>query len=295
VPTGRSSSSCGSIEEKLDTSHVRWTSFEVKSTPGQRGEAATNCSWGGAPHRVSPQCAIHIGAQRGRDVVPRLALEDGNLAVVAVARVACNDATGPHLGGPTISIVPVDDSVFDGDSVHLAAHVFDGSGAEVANAPLTWTVSDTTLARVAGERLLALLSPGTVRVITGRTVTFTSDDSPVAIVAGPGSSGSTTTGLVLAVGAGSTTIRASVDGVTGNGARRRRGFGYDLRAHAVSRLAAPRARGGGPVLINGVKGLFSVPGRAPRVRAAAGRGPAPPLRVPAPAHAGTRARASSAL
>jgi hypothetical protein len=47
------------------------------------------------------------------------------------------------------------------------------------------------------------------REITGRVVTFTADDTLVAIAPGP------TSALLIAVAAGSTTIRANVDGVTG--------------------------------------------------------------------------------
>ena len=191
----------------------------------------------------------------------------GPIALMAVlAMVACSDAAAPRLAGPAIRIVPVADSVFEGDVVRLTAKVFDDGGAERPAAPVTWTVSDTTLAKVAGDGSFTLVRPGTVhvsarsgtatgtydlvigrlvvkalvltpgtaslgrgdrlpvvagmvgqggRTITGRTVTFTSDDSLVAIVPGPASIGAINTGLLIAVGPGSTTIRASVDGVTG--------------------------------------------------------------------------------
>jgi len=188
----------------------------------------------------------------------------GIAAALAVA--ACNDALAPRPGGPAISIVPVADSVFEGDTVRLAARVLDEAGVPDTAARVTWTVGDTTLAELVGDGVLALLQPGTVRitarsgmasatydlgigrlvvqrvaltpgtitmgrtdhlpvaarvlgqgdrVITGRTVAFTSDDSLVAIVPGPGSIGSTDTGLLIAVGPGSTTIRGIVDGVAG--------------------------------------------------------------------------------
>lgn len=187
------------------------------------------------------------------------------LAAVLVM-VACGDAAAPHPAGPTVRIVPVTDSVFEGDVVRLTAKVFDDGGAERPAASVIWTVSDTTLAKVAGDGSLTLLQPGTVRItarsstatgtydlvigrlvvkrveltpgtlsvgrgdrvpvaarivgqgertITGRTVTFTSDDSLVAIVPGPASIGAINTGLLIAMGPGSTTIRGSVDGVTG--------------------------------------------------------------------------------
>jgi hypothetical protein len=54
------------------------------------------------------------------------------------------------------------------------------------------------------------------REITGRTFAFTSDDPQVAIFSGPGSIGSINSGQLVALGAGSTMIHASVDGVTGD-------------------------------------------------------------------------------
>lgn len=159
-------------------------------------------------------------------------------------------------------IVPVADSVFEGDVIHLTAKVFDRAGTEVQAAPITWTVNDTTLARVSGDGTLRLLQPGTVhitarsdgavgtydlaigrlvvtrvevapktlrlgrgdlstlaalvfgqgdRAITGRTITFTSDDTLVVAVGGVGYPPN----YLRATGPGSTMIRASVDGVTG--------------------------------------------------------------------------------
>jgi hypothetical protein len=52
------------------------------------------------------------------------------------------------------------------------------------------------------------------RAITGRTVTFTSDDTLVAIIGSPDNVVGAP-GFLIAVGPGSTTIRASVDGTTG--------------------------------------------------------------------------------
>jgi hypothetical protein len=178
---------------------------------------------------------------------------------------ACSDAAAPRPAGPTVRIVPVADSVFEGDVVRLTAVVLDDSGAEVAGAPVAWTASDTTLAKGAGDGSFALLRPGTARItarsgavtgtydlvigrlvvkrvdltpvslslgrgdrvqvsarilgqgdraITGRTVTFTSDDTLVAVIGSPDNVIGAP-GFLIAVGPGSTTIRASVDGVTG--------------------------------------------------------------------------------
>jgi hypothetical protein len=179
--------------------------------------------------------------------------------------IACGDAASPRLSGARVEIVPIADSVFEGDVVRLHAVVRDDSGIEVMSAPVAWTVSDTTLAKSAGDGSFALLRPGTARVmarsggvtatydlvigrlavkrvdlspgalslgrgdrlqvsarvygqgdraITGRTLKFTSDDTLVAVIGSPDNviGGP---GFLIASGPGSTTIRASADGVTG--------------------------------------------------------------------------------
>ena len=182
--------------------------------------------------------------------------------VAALAAISCSDTAGPSRADTTLRIVPVADSVFEGDVIHLTAKVFDGGGAQVQDAAITWTVSDSTLARVSGDGTLTLFRPGIVhitarsgaavgvydlaigrlvvtrvevapkiphlgrgdrltlaalvfgqgdRLITGRTVTFTSDDTLVVAVGGVGY----LPNYLRATGPGSTTIRASVDGVTG--------------------------------------------------------------------------------
>jgi hypothetical protein len=186
------------------------------------------------------------------------------LAVAAVGMIACSDPAAPRRG-PAVRIVPLADSVFEGDVIRLSAVLVDDSGAEGAGAPVAWTVSDTTLARSAGDGSFALLKPGTARItarigavsgsydlvigrlavkrvdltpgtldlgrgdrqqmsarvfgqgdraITGRPVTFTSDDTLVAVIGSPDNviGGP---GFLIAVGPGSTTIHASVDGVRG--------------------------------------------------------------------------------
>jgi hypothetical protein len=186
-------------------------------------------------------------------------------ALVAVGMTACNDTAAPRPAKAALRIVPVADSVFEGDVVRLTAVVLDDSGAEVAGAPVTWTASDTTLAKDAGDGSFALLRPGTTRItarsgaltgtydlaigrlvvkrvdltpgalslgrgdrlqisarvtgqgdraITNRPITFTSDDSLVAVIGTPGSIVAGP-GFLIAVGPGSTTIRATVDGVAG--------------------------------------------------------------------------------
>lgn len=166
--------------------------------------------------------------------------------------------------GPFIRILPVADSVFEGDTVRLTAQVFDQGGAVDTTAPVTWTVGDTALAGVLEEGRFVLRRPGTAlitarsgtasttyalvigrlvvtrveltpetitmgrtdrlpvtvrvlgqgeRVLTGRTITFLSDDTLVAVVYGP--IPETSTGILHALGPGSTTIVARVDDVVG--------------------------------------------------------------------------------
>jgi hypothetical protein len=183
----------------------------------------------------------------------------------ALVMVGCSDGVAPRQGnGPTVRITPIA-GVFEGDVIRLTAEVIDATGAEDPNAVVTWTVSDTTLAKVASPGRFALLRAGTVRVtarsgpaagiydlaigrlvvtrveltpgdmslgrgdrvqvqarvvgqgdraISGRVITFTSDDAQVATIGSPQNTVGAP-GFLIAVGPGSTTIRASVDGVTG--------------------------------------------------------------------------------
>lgn len=163
-------------------------------------------------------------------------------------------------------IVPVADSVFEGDLVRLTAVVLDDSGAEVSDAPVEWTASDTTLAKDAGAGSFNLLRPGTARItarsgsvsatydlvigrlvvkrvdltpgnlslgrgdrvqvsarvlgqgdraIANRTVTFSSDNTDVAVIGSPDNVVGAP-GFLIATGPGSTTIRATSDGVSGS-------------------------------------------------------------------------------
>ena len=56
--------------------------------------------------------------------------------------------------------------------VSLTAVVLDDSGAEVSDAPVEWTASDTLLAKDAGAGRFTLLRPGTTR-ITARSGSLT--------------------------------------------------------------------------------------------------------------------------
>lgn len=86
--------------------------------------------------------------------------------VTTVAMAACSDSVVPiYQSGAAVSVVPLADSVFEGDVVLLTAKVLDDAGAEVPGASVVWTVSDTTLAKVVGGDSLALLRPGTLRII----------------------------------------------------------------------------------------------------------------------------------
>jgi hypothetical protein len=180
--------------------------------------------------------------------------------------IACSDASAPRTNGPAVRIVPLVDSVFEGDVVHLAARVFDETGAEVPGAPVTWSVSDTSVAHVASDGTLTTARAGALRIraqsgaitgsydlsvarlvvrqivtdpsamslgrgdrvqvaarvlgqggreIKGRHVLFSTDDSSVAVIGSPDNViGSP--GFLIATGPGSTTIHATLDGVTGS-------------------------------------------------------------------------------
>lgn len=85
--------------------------------------------------------------------------------IAAAAMAACSDSSAPiHTSGARVSIVPLADSVFEGDVIRLRAEVLDDAGAEVPAAPVVWTVTDTTVAKVFGGDSLALLKPGTAHV-----------------------------------------------------------------------------------------------------------------------------------
>ena len=186
-------------------------------------------------------------------------------AAALLAFVACSDANAPRSDHPGVTIVPLADSAFEGDVVQLSAHVLDDAGAVVPGAPVTWTVSDETLARIVGANTFALLKAGNVRItarsgamsatydlvigklvvksvvlnpgsldlgrgdrmqitatvlgqggrpLIGRSVRYSSDDQQVALIGSPDNTVGAP-GFLIAAGAGSTTIRGTVDGVTG--------------------------------------------------------------------------------
>lgn len=78
---------------------------------------------------------------------------------------SCSDATSPKPGGPdvTVLISPLPDSVFEGDVITMHASVVDRAGNQIPAASVTWTVSDTTVAK-ATAATIALLKPGPVRI-----------------------------------------------------------------------------------------------------------------------------------
>jgi len=81
----------------------------------------------------------------------------------SLAILACSDPSGPRPAGPGLRIVPVADSVFEGDVVRLTVQAAaDPTGA--ATASVTWAVSDTTLATISGDGTLTLVRPGVVRI-----------------------------------------------------------------------------------------------------------------------------------
>jgi hypothetical protein len=81
-----------------------------------------------------------------------------------VGMIACSDTVAPRSAGLSVRIVPLADSAFEGDVIRLTAAVVNGSGAEGSGAPVMWTVSDTALAKSAGDGSFALLKPGTARI-----------------------------------------------------------------------------------------------------------------------------------
>ena len=90
------------------------------------------------------------------------------LSVFAVALLAtgCSDANGPKPIGDdvTVRIMPVADSVFEGDVVRLTANVVDRAGSAVTSANVIWSVSDTSLAQITSDGILTLRKPGTIRI-----------------------------------------------------------------------------------------------------------------------------------
>lgn len=246
------------VMDAFNTTHKIRHPFYLRQC--SRGE------FGNWPARIDQGTDVEMISHSLIRVAPaRAAAHAAFVLLAAVGIFACSDAAGPRPVGPTVRIVPVADSAFEGDVVRLSAAVLDDSGAEVTGALVTWTVGDTTLARSAGDGSFELLRPGTAhitarsgavtgtydlvigrlvvkrvdlapgtmdlgrgdivevsalvfgqgdRAITGRTVTFASDDTLVAVI---GSAGNDigAPGFLIAVGPGSTTVRASVDGVTG--------------------------------------------------------------------------------
>ena len=84
--------------------------------------------------------------------------------VMTLAAFACSDAVDPVGGDPRLTIVPVSDSVFEGDTVRLTARLLDASGTEVPGVPVSWAVGDSTLATISPDGAAALLRPGVVRI-----------------------------------------------------------------------------------------------------------------------------------
>ena len=106
-------------------------------------------------------------------------------AVLAAAfAVACSDAAAPRPVGPVVTHVVINPSTLSlgrGDRVQVTARVLDQNGAE----------------------------------ITGRNITYASNDPAVAIIGSPDNVVGAP-GFLIAAGPGSTKIRATVDGVTGS-------------------------------------------------------------------------------
>lgn len=64
----------------------------------------------------------------------------------------------------TLDLGAPDRELVSGDTLRLAARVRDARGVEIANAAITWSVSDTLVARIDGNGLVTALRPGTARI-----------------------------------------------------------------------------------------------------------------------------------
>jgi hypothetical protein len=108
----------------------------------------------------------------------------GAFAVVAASlAIACSDAAAPRPVGPVVKQVVINPSTLDlgrGDRIQVTARVLDQDGNEM----------------------------------TGRTITYSSDNPAVALIGSPDNVVGAP-GFLIAAGAGATKIRATVDGVTG--------------------------------------------------------------------------------
>lgn len=104
------------------------------------------------------------------------AIRNGNTTIAAIS--------GSTLGTSTIMVAQIADSVtlsadsiaFDalGDTLRLTADVTDAGGADFGEAPVTWTSSDTTVARVSATGLVTAVSNGSTLVsATSQQVTHT--------------------------------------------------------------------------------------------------------------------------
>jgi len=204
-----------------------------------------------------------MNASRDRRVYMAHAAVYAAFAVVAcLTTISCSDAASPPPIESTLRILPLADSVFEGDIIRLTAEASSRAGASGPTKPIAWTAADTTLAQSLGDGTFALLRSGTVRitarnvaaiatydltigrlvaksvevepgnltmgrgdrlslsarvlgqggrVVSGRSVAFTSDDTLVAIIGGVGYPPE----YLRAVGSGATTIHALVDGLSG--------------------------------------------------------------------------------
>lgn len=182
------------------------------------------------------------------------------VAIIALA-LGCSDnptAPPPSVGGSIAVLVPTV-AVYEADNVQFGAVVRDEAGAIVVGAPVTWSVSDTTIAIVGNDGAFSALKAGTVqliaksgahttvynvvimrpsvqsvtvtlehqaitrgdvalvgvrangpggRVILGRVAALTSANANIVVI--------DASGRMRAVSAGTTTIRATVDGVAGS-------------------------------------------------------------------------------
>jgi hypothetical protein len=94
------------------------------------------------------------------------------LTATLLLAAACSDGATSPAPVPSITISAPIGAVFEGDVVVLRAVVRDAAGREIPGAPITWSVSDATVAEVATDGTVTTLKPGVARV-TARSGTAT--------------------------------------------------------------------------------------------------------------------------
>ncbi len=118
---------------------------------------------------------------------PRMILLGSVILSLAVS-VSCSessklsDLTQPAMSAPSAIVLKPDSTTLAaGDSLELKAVALDSNGATLIGAGLTWTVSDTTIARVSSSGVVTGLSPGTV--VVSAEINRTRDSATIRVQA----------------------------------------------------------------------------------------------------------------